>query len=106
MSNCPTQPGFDVTLNAPPFNVPFNSNTLARTYNRTGFTYMKFHSLQLRAMMLANPKSKLRPWAAFKSFAPKVWDALPFTGPTDFYEETLLHAGVLGADNFYDWNPW
>ena len=48
----------------------------------------------------------LRPWPGYKSFTARMWDFLPDTGPTHYYQETLLHAALASADAFHYFNPW
>ena len=94
-------PGLDIALRQ--FQgVPFGS------FNRSAWNAFVFHGNQLRSMMHAANASEmaLRPWPAYKSFSAKLWDFLPATGPTHYYQETLLHATLVGADAFHFFNPW
>ena len=94
----PATPGLDVALHAAPRNVPYGE------YQRSGWNYARFHSLHLRSMALAST-AVLRPWLAIKSFCAKIWDCCP-KGPTDYYQETIIHAALTGADGFYYFSVW
>jgi hypothetical protein len=78
------------------------------TYNvtRGGFNFMVLHNLKLRAMTLAFPEKDLLPWPSYKSFSSRMWDFLPETGPSDYYQEEILHAAVAGVNEFCYFNPW
>ena len=89
----------DVALHMAPRSVPYGE------YQRSGWNYMRYHSLHLRSMALASTAA-LRPWLAIKSFTAKIWDCLPKTGPTDYYQETIIHAALTGADSFYYFSVW
>lgn len=45
-------------------------------------------------------------WPAYKGFNSGLWDFNNGTGPTGYYQETLLHAALVGADAFHYFNPW
>ena len=98
-ASCQNEPGVDVALNQ--FDgVPFGD------FPRSGANMVAMHLHRARGMVLSNPAAVLRPWLAMKSFAPREWDFLPDTGPTDFYQEEVFHAALIGADSFFYFNPW
>eukprot|EP01050_Picozoa_sp_SAG11_P003015 SAG11_NODE_162_length_13962_cov_19.035562_4_plen_98_part_00 len=80
-----------MALHHAPYNLPYGA------MSRTEFNYARFHIQHLRMMALAS-STALRPWLAFRSYGSKVWDCLPSTGPTDFWQEMVIHAGLtVGA---------
>ena len=43
-----------------------------QTVNKTGFNVLALHANSARGMVLSHPEMALRPWPAYKSFAPRV----------------------------------
>jgi hypothetical protein len=75
------------------------------TFERSGFNFMRLHCSAVRGMVLANPAAPVRPWLDYKSYASTKASQLP-DGPTDHYQERLLHMFLSGIDTFYYFNPW
>ena len=41
-------------------------------FNKSGFNILALHANGARGMVLSHPEMALRPWPAYKSFAPRV----------------------------------
>ena len=98
-ASCVANPGIDIGLHH------FDGVAFG-ALPRSGYSMLLLHLQRARTRMLANPAATLRPWLAFKSFSPREWDFLPDSGPTDYYQEEVFHAALVGSDAFYYFNPW
>jgi len=59
--------------------------------------------MNARMHCIAAPWSRFKPWVAYRSFA---GDAAPNpTANTDYYQEILLHLGLMPTDDFLFFNP-
>ena len=69
-------------------------------YNFTMFHAMKFQANVVRSHVLAAPTVPVAPWINFRSFQ------YYMRSPTGYWQEKIIHAGLLGASKFYYYNVW
>ena len=99
---------------------PGSAKTLRETYNISSFAVDPFNALlwsiyKARMNVLSAPDYPMKPWLAFRSYAGDGDKGDPVTGVgsdpvvgwvnTDFYQESVLHLALLGADDFLLFNP-
>ena len=105
---CGGEPGLDLALSKL-YGVPLAPDGVSSCWQkqgvacgglpRSGFTFLVVHSNMFKGMALAAPPgSVVRPDVSDKSMCPKDPDFLPATGPDDFYQERILHYGLMGTD--------
>jgi hypothetical protein len=76
-------------------------------YDVGPFNALRWSVYQMRSYRLAAPEVGVKPWIAYRSWAGDRGPGDPPVGwtGTDFYEEMVLHLGLLGADDFLLFNP-
>ena len=98
-------------LNFPGFGGALTTEYGIDRYDINAYNSLQWSVYHFRAVRLASPNVPVKPWLGYRSYpgdgGPTGAQGDPIVGwvNTDFYQEFILHAALMGADDYLLFNP-